>query len=345
MSLLNNKIKELTPYEPLKGDYKIRLDANESFINLPAEKKEGISKLMLKVDYNRYPDPLAADVCKAFGDFFGINSDFLTAGNGSDELISIIINCFADKGDKVLCLSPDFSMYRFYSSLAELKIAELPKDENLCFNLSEVNDIIKKETPRIVIFSNPCNPTGQGIEKEELINLISSNSCIFVIDEAYMDFWDETLIGCFENYKNLIILKTCSKAFGLATIRLGFAIAEKNLNNALRAVKSPFNVNSITQEIGAFILSDKEYLNNCIEEIKKSRDYLYNALKKFDNIEVLPTKTNFAVVKTEKAFTIYEELLKKKIAVRCFDGFLRITAGTQEENEELIKELGGILNV
>lgn len=339
MSLLNNKIKELTPYEPLKGDYKIRLDANESFINLPAEKKEGIAKLMLNVDYNRYPDPLAADVCRAFGDFFGIDPDFLTAGNGSDELISIIINCFADKGDKVLCLSPDFSMYRFYSSLAELKITELPKDENLCFNLSEVNDIIIKEMPRIVIFSNPCNPTGQGIKKDELVKLISSNSCIFVIDEAYMDFWDETLLGDFEVYKNLIILKTCSKAFGLATIRLGFAIAEKNLTNALRAVKSPFNVNSITQEIGAFILSDKQFLKACIDEIKQSRDFLYNELKKFEQFKVLPTKTNFVVVKTEKAFAIYEELLKKKIAVRCFDGFLRITAGTKEENEALIKEM------
>lgn len=347
-SILNDKIKKLTPYEPLQGDFGIRLDANESFISLPDSLRAALAKAAEKVEYNRYPDPLAEDVCKAFAAFFGLDYGLVTAGNGSDELISIIINCFADRGDKVICLSPDFSMYRFYSSLAELKVIELQKGNNLNIAADDIIKTIKAEKPRIVIFSNPCNPTGQGFSREDILKILAECNCLFVLDEAYMDFWNETVLDKVTEYKNLIVLKTCSKAFGLAALRLGFAVCDKELSLALKTVKSPFNVNSLTQEFGRIVLSDKKYLSECIENIKRSRDFLYENLKGLekefkDRIAVLPTCTNFVLIKTSAAVRIFEELLLQGIAVRCFNGFLRVTAGSEKENDGFLKAFDGIL--
>ncbi len=347
MSILNQKLKDLTPYEPLKGQYKIRFDANESFISMPENLREKLSKIAYDLPYNRYPDPLAENVCRAFGDYFNVEEKYITAGNGSDELISIIINCFTDKDDKVICFAPDFSMYRFYSFLADLKTIELPKDEMLNIEVDKLIKIINKEKPRIIIFSNPCNPTGQGLKKEEIKKIINCFDGLLVLDEAYMDFWNESLINEFKKYKNLIILKTCSKAFGLAALRLGFAITSKELTNALRAAKSPFNVNELTQRMGQCILKEKKYLDFCVESIKNNTKMLYNGVKEIEKknseLFVFNTFTNFVLIKTNNAVKIYEELLKKGIAVRCFNNLLRITAGSKEENQEFLKEFEKIM--
>ena len=341
---LNNKIKELVPYEPISGTYKIRLDANECPVNLTEELRAQIRDIAGKIDFNRYPDPLAEKLVDSFAEFYGIKPELVTAGNGSDELIFLIESAFLEKGDKMLVVSPDFSMYRFYSSICEVECDTFFKNDDLDIDVDALIDKINKENIKLLLFSNPCNPTGRGITAEEARRLVASTEALIILDEAYMDFWDETLIGEVENYSNLIIFRTASKAVGCAALRLGFAVANPVISKAVKAVKSPYNVNSISQAIGAVIYQNKEYLLKRKKEIVNSREKLYNGLVKLSkkhDMRVYESVANFVFVKTGEAKEIWEYLKERSIVVRLMGGYLRITAGTDSEVEETLSALNG----
>lgn len=340
---LTEKLIKLTPYDPIQGNYKIRLDANESFINTS---DKDLQKAVTGSIINRYPDPYAQKLIAAYSDFYGINPDFVTTGNGSDELISIITACFLQKGEKVLTLAPDFSMYSFYSSLYELDVRIMKKEADLTINVDKVIETINKEGIRAVLFSNPCNPTSLGLEKADVIKLITSVKALVILDEAYMDFWNEknSLLNETASYDNLIVLRTCSKALGMAGLRLGFAVSNPVITEKLRAAKSPYNVNSLTQQVAEYFLSDKKEMERRINACKNALSQLDNGLCElnlpfFETI--YPSVTNFVFIKTPKAKEIYEYLLSQSIAVRFMGDYLRITAGSTEENKTVLKALLG----
>jgi histidinol-phosphate aminotransferase len=345
---LNKKLSSLKPYDPIEGEYKIRLDANESFFNLNQVFSEKISREISKIDLNRYPDPYATDAVKAFADFYGIDSKYVTAGNGSDELISIITSCFLETGDKILTLSPDFSMYAFYGALYELQVETMQKEDDLSINVDKVIDFCQENKIKALIFSNPCNPTSLGIKREEVLRLVSSVSALVILDEAYMDFWTESILDKAGEFDNLIILKTCSKAIGLASIRMGFAVAGETISKALKAAKSPYNTDAVSQAICKCVLGEKDFLKNQFSEIIKNRDELYLSIlklsSKYQIIEkVYETKTNFVFLKTSKSAAIFSQLLENSISIRKIGEYLRITAGSKEENAEFLKVFEQIL--
>lgn len=339
---VNAKIRNLKPYDPIQGNYRIRLDANESFRQPPKEIMDKIKDAAASVAYNRYPDPYADELCHAFADFYHIDPENVMAGNGSDELISILSGAFLMKGEGVMTLSPDFSMYRFYCGINETKCYEYQKNPDFTVNVDDLIRMVQDYKIRMLIFSNPCNPTSLGLRREEVRHLIRSVDALVVLDEAYMDFWDQSLLEEVENYDNLIILKTCSKAIGMAGIRLGFAVANPTLIRSLKAVKSPYNVNAVSQKIGTVILKKKEWLQTCLQEILASKRALYTMLKRMvsnheDHITVIDGVTNFVMIQISDGERVYQNLLKQGIAVRCFGNYLRVTAGTMEENEDFIR--------
>ena len=347
MFQLNDKVKNLTPYEPISGTYEIRLDANESFLTFPDEIENEMVEALKNSALNRYPDPMAAKLVKGFADYFNVDVDCVTAGNGSDEIISVIMNAFLQKGDKILTLEPDFSMYRFYAEIAECESVKYQKDENLDVNIDDVLSLANKENVRIVIFSNPCNPTSRIVTKNDIRKLINNTDALVVLDEAYMDFAeDESLLGEFKNYDNLIILKTCSKALGSAALRLGFAVANKTLTNVIRAVKSPYNVNSVSQSLGEVLFSHPDYIDKCIETVVNSRKDLYNEILKIesDKIEkIYETHTNFVFMKVKNAKEIFEKMKDNSIIIRNMGDYLRITAGTEYENAKMLETFKKVL--
>lgn len=349
MYQLNEKIRDLKPYDPVTGEMKVRLDANESCLNLPQDIIEEIQQAVAKLDFNRYPDPNATAVCKAFADYYGINPEFVTASNGSDELISIIMSSFAMKGDKVITVNPDFSMYSFYCSIYELECINVPKEEDLTIDVNKLIKTVNDSKAAIAIFSNPCNPTSKGLTREEVRRLISSVEALVVLDEAYMDFWDCSILDEADNYSNLIILRTASKAVGAAAIRLGFAVANKTITSAIKAVKSPYNVNSLTQEIGRIIYTHHEYLTKKKKFIVSQRQSLYNSLVEIsekypDRFSVVSGSSNFVFVKTNLALELFEYLKQLGTAIRYMGDYIRITAGTDEENSVVISQINDFLN-
>ncbi|MGN0538258.1 MAG: histidinol-phosphate transaminase [Candidatus Fimenecus sp.] len=346
---LNEKVKNLTPYEPISGDYEIRLDANESFLTVPENIAEEMAAALKKTALNRYPDPLAQELVEGFSKYFNVPADCVTAGNGSDEIISVIMNAFLQKGDKILTLEPDFSMYRFYGEIAECGCVKYQKNDDLSVDIDKVIELADKENIRIVIFSNPCNPTSCIVKKDDVRRLVKSVSSLVVLDEAYMDFAeDESLLAEFQNYDNLIILKTCSKALGSAALRLGFAVANKTLTNVIRSVKSPYNVNSVSQALGTVLFSHPEYIDDCIKTVVESRKELYSMIKaienNFDAIErVFETHTNFVFLKVKNAADVFEKMKSHGIIIRNMGDYLRITAGTKYENEKTLSTLKKVL--
>ena len=343
MYTLNEKIRDLTPYEPIKGEYPIRLDANESFIQAPADMiNRAAAKLASGI--NRYPDALAAELCAAFAKQYGVDAANVAAGNGSDELISVIFGGFLMKGEKFATLAYDFSMYDFYGSISEGVKVKIEKNDDFSVDVDKVIDICNREEIKLLIFSNPCNPTSLGLKKEEVRKIITSVKALVVLDEAYMDFWDQSLLAEVSDYDNLLILKTCSKAFGLAAIRVGFAVGNETLIRAIKAVKSPYNVNSFSQFMAAELLSDKASSDAALKEILDSKEELDSAIRelneKYSFAQYIPQSvTNFITIKTDIAGEIFEHLLTKGIAIRNFGAFLRITAGAPEENAMLLEEL------
>ncbi|MBR4628190.1 MAG: histidinol-phosphate aminotransferase family protein [Ruminococcus sp.] len=335
---LNKKLVDLVPYDPITGTYNIRLDANESCFNLTDQLKKKICTSIFQLDFNRYPDCLSTKPTKAFSELYGVPEELISAGNGSDELISIITSCFFEKGDTIVNVSHDFSMYQFYAQLYEVNVATYQKEEDLTIVPDKLIAFCKENGARGLVFSNPCNPTSLGLKKDDVRKIVSAlDGCLVILDEAYMDFWDQSLLPEVNNYDNLLILKTCSKAIGMAAVRFGFAIANKTITTALRAAKSPYNNDSVAQTIVSEILSEKEYLAECRDAIVASTKKLYADIKALDAEfscfeKVYEPCTNFVFIKTAEFQKIYEYLLDNSIAIRKFPGFIRITTGTEAEN-------------
>lgn len=343
-NLFAEKLQGLVPYKVDTNTYKARLDANESFISLSQNIRMDFEDCVKNFDFNRYPDPDAKELIEAFSNFYNINKDSVVAANGSDEIISLLMNCFVDFGKSVMTFTPDFSMYAFYATLAGLKVVECPKDENLQIDFEKAKHSIKENKVKLCIFSNPCNPTGKIETKKNIENLASAcKDTIFVVDEAYMEFsenQDESFICHTEMYTNIVVLKTISKAIGAASLRLGFAVCDKVFASKLSAAKSPYNVNGISQAFGKIVLENKQVLFDSINSIKQSTKSLFEELNKLNFAKIDKTYTNFVFAKTKQARQIFEHLKKNGILVRCFDidgGALRITSGTQEENALLVE--------
>lgn len=345
--LFAKKLQNLEPYKVDTNVYKARLDANESFISLPDYIREKMENAVSDFDFNRYPDPDATLLKKAFCSYYGLKEENVGVGNGSDEVISLIMNCFLDFGSTVLTFSPDFSMYGFYATLAGMKHVQCPKREDFSIDFDLALKTVKDSGAKLVIFSNPCNPTGR-IEKKDDIKRIASlcPETIFIVDEAYMDFaeckGEESFLGETETYTNIIVLKTLSKALGAASLRLGFIIGDRTVADMFSAVKSPYNVNGISQKFGEILLSEKAFLDECTQKLSKSAQGMRDEIIKLGLGSPFETYTNFVFYTDERAEEKQKFLRENGVLIRKFGisgGALRITAGNDEENNAVIELL------
>lgn len=347
---LPEKLKSFTPYEPITGVFSVRSDANESFLDIPQVLRKQIVNTIETLDFNRYPDPYCKGLCENAAKVFGVPAEHLVAGNGSDELIGLLVSAFADAENGLCVVQPDFSMYRFYADFFGISVYTAQKDE-LALSLVP-DDLIafaKQSKAGVLILSNPCNPTSMQLGKEDILKIVNGLDCLVVIDEAYMDFSDQSVLQDCAKYDNLVVLKTCSKAFGMAGIRLGFAISGNlEIVQALYAVKSPYNVNSMTQAIGTLLFAHPDFLREQASKLAASCQTLCREIKRLQKcydaiIDVYDSRTNFVFLRMKDAGFVFKQLLQRGIAVRCMQPFLRISAGSAQENGQITKALEEIL--
>lgn len=339
---INDKLAGKTAYSPGGKPCAVTLNANESFVPFSEDLKNDMRAVFEETLFNRYPDARAEELRNAFGDAFGVDPALVTAGNGSDELIDLLYACWITPGDRVLTLEPDFSMYTKGALMHDVEAIAFQKGADFIIDVDAVLAEAKAKDVAMILFSNPCNPTGVVLPKDEVRRLVTSFDGVVVVDEAYMEFSDQSVLGEVGNYDNLVVLKTCSKAYAAAALRIGFAVAPPALTALLQVGKSPYNVGRLVQGLATCILKRPEEIQTAIARILESRDQLVQGLEKIsaDNpgrFQCLPTDTNFVLINVTGARAVFEALQEKGVLIRCMDdAHLRVCAGTEKENRAFL---------
>jgi len=338
---------EVKTYSVPEIDCDIKLDGNESPFELNPEIKEEIAEKLLSISLNRYPDPNATELKKCVSSFYNLPEDNILFGNGSDELIQMLIESFTGKTGTVLVPRPTFSMYKLTSLLMNKNVIEVELDQNFDIDLDTILKYIETNDPDLLFFSTPNNPTGNSFSSEKIVSILNSAGGLVVIDEAYFDYHGETFIPYLQKFENLVVLRTMSK-IGFASIRLGILTASSALVNELNKARLPYNINSLTQLIAKVAINKYALLEANFSKIKDERKKMYEELKKLPGINVFPSDANFFLIRVPDADKYFDKLLEKSILVRNFNGSpgldncLRVTIGSSKENSQFLKAISAI---
>ncbi len=330
----------------------IKLDAME----YPVDKSlRDVIKLLnineKEILLNRYPESHSQELEKIILDYFGLNSNFgVNFGNGSDELIQNICLAFSKKGNNVMVPSPSFSMYEKIISTVNLKYIPEYLNEDFDIKIDQMIKNISKYKPAIIFLACPNNPTSNLWDKDKIIQIIESSESIVVIDEAYVDFCESSYIDLIEKYENLVILRTFSK-IGFAGLRLGFMISNKEISSIINKIRLPFNINTVSLKIIINIFENFSIIKKNCQNIISLREKLYSDLSELRNIKVLKSSTNFLIFKTlnKSSDEIYKLLKDSNILIKNLNNnsslknFLRVTVGTEEENNSFVSTLSKYL--
>ncbi len=336
-------IKSLKGYQVNENQYPIQLDANESKNFLFPE---GIEIQELAI--NLYPDHQAKDLRKEISHYIGVDSSLILEGNGSSELLEMLVKTYVGPDEVVLSFEPSFSMYKIYSQIYSATYMGVPSNPDFSVNMDSMIEYAKKYNPKLIFICTPNNPTGFLIPKEDIIKLLQNTTALVAVDEAYMEFTDgsTSMINEIVKYENLVVLRTMSKAFGLAGIRLGYLIGNADVINILNRVKSPYHLNALSQYVGQKAFQKLDLVKKNVEEIQKMRKELENELFTL-GFHSYPSYGNFLFV--QSGIENLLDLLKAKgILIRGFSNALksyyRITIGTNQENDILVQKLKEIIN-
>jgi len=343
-SIVRHNIRVLKPYRSARDDFDsgILLDANENSFGSPVKND---------MDLHRYPMPHQEELRSKIAEFRKVDLANTFVGVGSDEAIDLLFRIFCSPGkDKVIINPPTYGMYKVSANINNVRVDEVLLTPDFQLQTEKIFNRITDFT-KLIFVCSPNNPTANKINKEAVINLLENFDGLVVVDEAYIDFSDqESFAESVKEYPNLVVLQTLSKAFGLAGIRLGIAIANPKIINYMMKVKAPYNVNKLTSDIAIKSFHQLDAVKENIEKIKKEKLRISGALEMLDGVEkVFPSDANFLLFKTNNALEVYKKLAESGVIIRyrgnephCED-CLRITIGTPEENDQFLKNLSSIL--
>lgn len=334
--LVRPSVKRLKPFSSARAEYEgsaeVFLDANEN----PFDST-----------FNRYPDPFQKSLKEVISSLKNVSSSNIFLGNGSDEIIDIIVRTFCEpRKDRVRYIHPSFGMYEVVADINDVLKKSIPLGSE--FKLSkEICTSDQTEIDKILFLCSPNNPTGNSLPKDDLLDIISDFKGIVVVDEAYIDFSEEeSLIKDLDQYPNLIILQTLSKAYGAAGLRIGMAFASEKIISYLNKIKPPYNIGTVTQNLAESLLKDSAKAIKEIDIIKSERQRIFQVLADMKVVKkIYPSDANFFLIQFENALKVLKYLQGQDIIVRdrsklpgC-EECLRVTIGTPEENDRLLQVL------
>lgn len=344
-SLLRPHLRQMQPYTSARDEYSgtegVFLDANENPFGSSTSQ-----------DFNRYPDPYQTALKEELAKIKGTSPAQLFLGNGSDEGIDLLFRAFCNPGtDNVLLLPPTYGMYAVSAAINGVEVRNIPLTPD--FQLQPKKILAAADAnSKILFICSPNNPSGNEVKREDILFLLENFPGIVVVDEAYIDFSERpSMLTVLDQHPNLLVMQTLSKAWGLASLRLGMAFASPALIRILNQIKPPYNISGLTQKTVLEALQNKDKVDELIQLILKEREFLRNELEKLPYIlKVHPSDANFLLVQFEHPNQVYEDLVREKIIVRnrssvlhCA-GCLRITVGTREENLSLLQSLETVCN-
>ena len=325
---------------------RIKLDANENPYPLPPGLKRMISERLEAVSLNRYPAPGSPGLKADFARYYGVDEDMILIGNGSDELIHILLTAVsASPSGSVMFPTPTFAMYGISALNTGHNIIEVPLDDRLGLDTDAMLGAISDKEPALIFLSYPNNPTGGCFDRDDIEKILEASGGIVVLDEAYFNFSGKTFLRDLDRWNNLVILRTLSKA-GLAALRLGILIGHPSLVHHLNKVRLPYNVNIFSQVIGSLFIEHSGEFLDLTDRIISGRKWLFNELTTIEGINPYPSDANFILFSCfmEKD-DVYRRLLDRGVLVKNFTSpdilknCVRVTVGTEEENREFIETL------
>ena len=332
--LVRPNILNLKPYSSARNEFKgskgIFLDANENPFGR----------------WNRYPDPLQNKLKEVIAESKGLKSSNVFIGNGSDEVIDLAYRIFCQPGkDKAISFTPSYGMYEVSANINDVTLIQLALTNNFQIDFNTISPHLNDTSIKLMFICSPNNPTGNVLNLETTKAILDSFNGIVIIDEAYIDFAkDDSLISLIENYEKLIICQTMSKAWGLASARIGIAYANENIIHLFNKIKAPYNVSRPNQEAALMALQNRNTYKENINLILKERNRIRKVLENLKLIKkVYPSDANFLLVKVGDADKLYNYLINEKIIIRNrnkqIKNCLRLSIGTMEQNNQLIKAL------
>ena len=339
-SLLRPHIAKLQPYTSARDEYTgkegVFLDANENPFGSITDQ-----------DFNRYPDPYQSALKTEIAKIKAVRSSQIFLGNGSDEAIDLLYRAFCNPGqDNVILLPPTYGMYEVSASINDVEIRKVPLTED--FQLQPEKILAAADAnSKILFICSPNNPSANKAKREDVLFLLQNFKGLVVVDEAYIDFSDEPSFTTeLDKFPNLLVMQTFSKAWGLASLRLGMAFASEEIIRILNKIKPPYNISGLTQDTVLAAITDKTKVDRMIREILDEREFLQSELEKLPFVQKIhPSHANFLLVKIPNATQVYDDLIGEKVIVRnrakvlLCENCLRITVGTREENEAFLKAL------
>jgi len=340
-NLLRKNIQALKPYSSARDEYTgeamVFLDANENPFNAP---------------YNRYPDPLQRAVKEKIAKIKAVPAENIFLGNGSDEPIDLLIRAFCEPGtDNIVSMDPTYGMYQVAADISNVELRKVSLTSE--YELDETALLAAcDQNTKLIFLCSPNNPTGNSLNREKIEKVIRDFKGLVVIDEAYIDFAPgKSFLPALDEFPNLVILQTFSKAWGMAGIRLGMAFASAEIISILNKIKYPYNLNILTQQKALELLDQDKQVEEWVEILLKERTQMAEQLKEFPFVmKIYPSDANFLLVKMHDSKGIYDYLVEEGIIVRdrskvhLCEGSLRITIGSETENKILLNTLKNLID-
>jgi histidinol-phosphate aminotransferase len=338
-------VREMREYHsPLSSPtIDLRLDMNESTTGCSPRVLAKLNSMSAKT-LALYPRREPGE--KLVADFLGISADQVLLTNGADEGIDLLCRAFLEPGNEIIVVTPAFAMYEVFAQTEDAKVVRVPAEAEFSFPTQRVLDAISPQT-RMVVICNPNNPTGLAVARSSILKIVeAAPDAAILLDEAYFDFYGQTLMDHIGKHPNLFVARTFSKAYGLAGLRLGVLAGDKEQISVLRRMVSPFNVNAFAMECLAEALDDREFVKSYVEQVRTSREWLQKELEAL-HFKCWPSQANFVLCRFGDAKRAMLEALRTRgIALRdrpdC-EGCVRITIGKQHEMERLISELKQVI--
>ena len=335
-------VKELQPYVVNPVVCSVKLDANEGNKDLF---KDLIKDIGDDFYLNLYPDDNYTQLKEAIVNYIGCKIENISVGNGSSELLDLCVKTFVDTNELILSLDPTFSMYSIYAKIVNSRYIGAGEGNDFTINVDDVIKSIKENDPKLTIICNPNNPTGTIIKRDDVLRIVKSTDNVVIVDEAYMEFSNESVVDEIENYDNLIVVKTMSKAFSMAGIRTGYLIANEELVKTIEKVRPPYNLNSISALLATKALKQKDKMLSYVENLKVEREKIYEKLLDM-GVKAYKSGANF-VFFSSKVDNLAEKLIDNDVLIRKFggklDNYYRVTVGSPKENEAFLDAMKKIV--
>jgi len=342
---IKTEVRDIAGYHLTAYDCPVKLNQNESPFDVPDELKDEILDTVRGLPWSRYPEPMPADLVAALADYAGVPADHIVVANGSNSLVQHVLSVTVSPGTAIVIPSPSFSLYGQFTNILGGHVVYVDLAADYGFDTDAIRSAVLARNPGVVVLCSPNNPTGSVVDLDDLTALVEESDALFLVDEAYGEFHAESIVDRLDRLPNAIVLKTLSKAFGAAGLRIGYLIAHPEIAAQVLKAKLPFDINVFSRVAALALLSRADLIRERADAICAERDRVHDALGGLEGVTTFPSRANFILFEVDRPNDVFSRLVEQGVLIRNVSGYprlergLRVSIGTPEENDRFLGAL------